>query len=337
MVFVAMRKRSKSLYILFYIASLIEIVIILFRLVWSFRLNYYFYYYPQLDYDILHSIEFFIEIIENDIQYRERFFIVYRSEILLQRIGELEFLKKPYKKILKFLGKESLKTDEWKFVPESRILLLNIVQIMPYDDNDDKKDEDIVSDENNKNFEVIGVEKVVFNAKSDIMIQTNCPLPGISQADWFHYYEITILSNPNNDETIIAIGLAPKNFPTNRLPGCNTDSIGFHSDEGRIFRNEKYTGSTYAEKWGKVNDVIGCGYYPNNRQVFFTINGENLGIAYTGLLHNILYPTIGSNGHCILKVNFGPEFEYKEANIMSVASKKLLNASKKLLNENEIP
>ncbi|PKC12201.1 hypothetical protein RhiirA5_373277 [Rhizophagus irregularis] len=159
---------------------------------------------------------------------------------------------------------------------------------MPYDDNDDKKDEDIVSDENNKNFEVL--------FKRLLLI-------------FFHL----------------------------RLPGCNTDSIGFHSDEGRIFRNEKYTGSTYAEKWGKVNDVIGCGYYPNNRQVFFTINGENLGIAYTGLLHNILYPTIGSNGHCILKVNFGPEFEYKEANIMSVASKKLLNASKKLLNENEIP
>jgi hypothetical protein len=104
-----------------------------------------------------------------------------------------------------------------------------------------------------------------------------------------------------------------------RLPGCNTHSVGFHSDEGRIFHNEKYTGSKYAEKWGEVNDVIGCGYCPYTGQIFFTMNGKKLGIAYTGLFHN-WYPTIGSNGHCSLKVNFGQEeFKYKEANGMSVA------------------
>ncbi|PKY40020.1 SPRY-domain-containing protein [Rhizophagus irregularis] len=182
------------------------------------------------------------------------------------------------------------------------------------------------------------------------MIQTNYPLLNIKKNSlnsalkmnafissqilfpteyWFYYYEITILSNPNNNKTIIAIGLATKNYPTNRLPGCDTHSVGFHSDEGRKFHNEKYTGSKYAEKWGDKNDVIGCGYCRKTGQVFFTKNGENLGIAYTGLFHNKWYPTIGSNGFCKLKVNFGQkEFKYKEANGMSVAgviSQELLN------------
>jgi hypothetical protein len=33
---------------------------------------------------------------------------------------------------------------------------------------------------------------------------------------WFYYYEIEILPNQDNDEAIIAIGLATKNYPTNR-------------------------------------------------------------------------------------------------------------------------
>ncbi|CAB4489700.1 unnamed protein product [Rhizophagus irregularis] len=97
---------------------------------------------------------------------------------------------------------------------------------------------------------------------------------------WFYYYEITILSNPSNDKTIIAVGFAPKKYSTNRLPGCNTHSVGFHSDEDRIFYNE--------------------------------------GIAYIGLFYT-WYPSIGSNCVCSLKVNFGQdEFKYKETGGMGI-------------------
>ena len=70
---------------------------------------------------------------------------------------------------------------------------------------------------------------------------------------------------------------------------------------------------------GEVNDVIGCGYYPCTGQIFFTKNGKSLGVAYTGLFH-IWFPTIGSDGICSLKANFGQmEFKYRQANGMSVA------------------
>jgi len=60
--------------------------------------------------------------------------------------------------------------------------------------------------------------------------------------------------------------------------------------------------------------VIGCGYYSITGQIFFTKNGKYLGIAYTSLFH-IWFPTIGSDGVCSLKVNFGKEkFKYLNAN-----------------------
>ncbi|GBB98989.1 hypothetical protein RclHR1_03390005 [Rhizophagus clarus] len=403
-VFIAMRKRSKSLCILFNIASLIEVTIILSRLLWSFCKDFSFYSFYESDDGNTSLIKLGID---NDIMYRERFFIAIPTLIFLvilnintylcqkktneKFISQIyglenklilqdtkEFSKKSFKLFLKFLDNNSESCEhkkishlsEWKFKPESKILLLNIVSINDEIVSVDNEIGNIVNNENdekaidkdNKDIEIVGGNntskrnqcvEVHFNAKTDVMIQTNYPLTSIkgilldaialsinidissqplsltpseellflsSQVKyWFYYYEITILSNPNNDKTIIAIGLATKNHSTNRLPGCDTHSVGFHSDEGRIFHNEKYTGSKYAEKWGEVNDVIGCGYVPKTGQVFFTMNGKNMGIAYTGLFYK-WYPTIGSNGICGLKVNFGQkEFKYKEANGMSVA------------------
>ncbi|GBC52422.2 concanavalin A-like lectin/glucanase domain-containing protein [Rhizophagus irregularis DAOM 181602=DAOM 197198] len=370
-VFVAIRKRSKSLCILFNIASLIEIAIILSRLLWSFCKNY-----SAAD-DI--PISDFIDIIKNDITYRERFFIVIlniNTYLCYKRVDNKFISQKKEKKSESYEHLKKLNVNAWKFTTESRILLLNIVSIneniVSADNEIGNVDNDEVDEIKNIYIENIGVEhdnniskkdhEIYFNAKSDVMMQTNYPLLNVNDVSrdtialnmntvissqlspseeywflsspssqikyWFYYYEITILSNPNNDKTIIAMGLATKKYPLNRLPGCNTHSVGFHSDEGRIFRNEKYSGSKYAEKWGEINNVVGCGYCPKTGQVFFTMNGNYLGIAYTSLSHN-WYPTIGSNGVCSLKVNFGQkEFKYKEANGMSVAgiiSQELLN------------
>lgn len=57
-------------------------------------------------------------------------------------------------------------------------------------------------------------------------------------------------------------------MPIFRLPGYNSHSVGYHSDEGRKLHNDGLTGSKYPGKWGEVGDVIGCGYYPSTGQVF---------------------------------------------------------------------
>ncbi|CAG8474074.1 17783_t:CDS:2 [Rhizophagus irregularis] len=282
------------------------------------------------------------------------YFLEFGGQILIELSnGAVRKKPKSDEYYLKRLGIKA-----WKFTPESRFLSLNIVRIddkIVRVENEEDEVESVYNGEtdkirvvdNDKNDDII--IKISFNAKSDVMIQTNYPLFNINKAlnmqypppieYWFYYYEITILSNPNNDQTIIAIGLATKNYSINRLPGCDTHSVGFHSDEGRTFHNEGYTGSKYAEKWGKVDDVIGCGYCPNTGQIFFTMNGKNLGIAYTSLFYN-WYPTIGSNGFCSLNVNFGQKkFKYKEANGMSVAgiiSQELLNKVEEIIDVDKL-
>ncbi|CAB4478399.1 unnamed protein product [Rhizophagus irregularis] len=301
------QKCSKKLYVLFYLAIIIEIVLLFVMLIG--------YNYPSI-------------VLSNNINGNDNFTNALRAEIFIitlvlffliiliintrlcqNYIDENIILQRKKSKsdesYLKRLG-----INAWKFIPESRFLLLNIIKIDDETDNEDDEIENVYNGETDK-------IKIVDNDKNDVNIKISFN----AKSDyWFYYYEITIFSNPNNDKTIIAIGFATKNYSINRLPGCDIHSVGFHSDEGKTFHNEGYTGSKYAKKWGEVNDVIGCGYCPITGQIFFTMNGKNLGIAYASLFYN-WYPTIGSsNRFCSLNVNFGQkEFKYKEANGMSVA------------------
>lgn len=150
----------------------------------------------------------------------------------------------------------------------------------------------------------------------DMMIQTNFPFftPEIHnpEEEILHYFEITLLNKVSKDSTV-AIGISTKPYPYFRLPGWNKHSVGYHSDDGRKFWNDEFGGRDYGPEWGKLGDVIGCGYKPKTGEVFFTKNGKFLGMAFAGLRH-IWYPTIGSDGHVKMKINFGDEpFVYKEA------------------------
>ncbi|CAB4418342.1 unnamed protein product [Rhizophagus irregularis] len=311
-VFITIRKHSKILYGLFYFASLIEVANIILLLC-----KYYFYIIASTKVLILPSnniidVMFYREIITIGIPTMLFLIILNVNTILCQKYIDENVVLQIYEKEPD-LDLKKLSINEWKFVPKSEISVSEYISV-----NHDKN--------------TLKTVEISFNAESDVMIQTNYPLPNVFIKDTssvtlspslsieYYYYEITILSNHNIDETIIAVGFAPKNHSIYRLPGCDTHSVGFHSDEGRSFHNEGYTGSKYAEKWGEINDVIGCGYCPSIGQVFFTMNGKNLGIAYTGLFHP-WYPTIGSNGVCSLKVNFGQEeFKYKEANDMTITN-----------------
>ncbi|RHZ69972.1 hypothetical protein Glove_276g93 [Diversispora epigaea] len=175
---------------------------------------------------------------------------------------------------------------------------------------------------------------VTFNKRSNVMIQTNYPffIPRAEgdiiyeapfekpktkddrQGQMLHYFEITVLSNSNPNDTTIAIGLATKPYPSFRLPGWNMHSVGYHSI-GKKFEDST-GGKDYGPKWGEPGDTIGCGYNPDAGYVFFTKNEQFLGNAYTGKSH-IWFPTIGATGPCTIQTNFGDDFEndfrYKSA------------------------
>src|SRR5688572_9024640 len=60
------------------------------------------------------------------------------------------------------------------------------------------------------------ISDTIVDVVATLSISSQLPYPSSPIKYWFYYYEITILSNPDKDKTIIAIGLASKNHPTNR-------------------------------------------------------------------------------------------------------------------------
>ncbi|ELR21081.1 SPRY domain containing protein [Acanthamoeba castellanii str. Neff] len=87
--------------------------------------------------------------------------------------------------------------------------------------------------------------------------------------------------------------------------GWRKGSYGYHADDGRVFAQ-----SGIGRKWGPTfttGDVIGCGVNFLSRSLFFTKNGELLGVAVQKLKHcRKFYPivTLHSAGARV-RLNFG--------------------------------
>lgn len=155
------------------------------------------------------------------------------------------------------------------------------------------------------------------------LAQTRAPLSTAS-----HYYELEILDP--GEKCCIAIGLAHRDYPRQRHPGWNGGSIAYHADDGKIFVGSG-VGSRFGPKCQK-GDIMGCGilfppeyedpddsFNNDNRpwalveddeeydfwrddapplagtsvQVFFTLNGVNVGRREVAMPKGGLYPTVG--------------------------------------------
>ena len=70
-----------------------------------------------------------------------------------------------------------------------------------------------------------------------------------------HYFELHIEDIGECSE--VAIGVAKKDYPLHRFPGWNEGSIGYHADNGQLYK-EAGIGSEFGPKCSK-GDVMGCG------------------------------------------------------------------------------
>ncbi|MCJ1245890.1 Ran-binding protein 9 [Trapelia coarctata] len=118
-----------------------------------------------------------------------------------------------------------------------------------------------------------------------------------------YYYEVSILHK--GKEGMIGIGFSGPRVSLERLPGYDSDSWGYHGDDGMTFCCQM-TGRKYGPTF-TTNDVVGCGVNFMTGCAFFTKNGVLIqGNAFRDLKDIKLYPSVGAKqpgAH--LRANFG--------------------------------
>jgi hypothetical protein len=112
------------------------------------------------------------------------------------------------------------------------------------------------------------------------------------------------------ESNTMAIGLTTKNSKLKRLPGWDDFTVGYHSDDGKV-----YNGFTTGEDYGAAfssGDVVGCGVDLESNTIFFTKNGQSNGVAVANIPVMSWYPTIGLHSkNEKVRVNFGEKpFKY---------------------------
>ncbi|GAO46818.1 SPRY-domain-containing protein [Saitoella complicata NRRL Y-17804] len=139
------------------------------------------------------------------------------------------------------------------------------------------------------------------NDKDAASVRANCPIPrGVG----VYYFEVEIVSK--GAEGFIGIGFCKLRVPLNRLPGWESDSWGYHGDDGHSFCCQG-TGKQYGPKF-TTGDIVGCAINFRTLTGFYTKNGVDLGIAFRDLpiSRSDLYPSVGlrTMGEHV-RVNFG--------------------------------
>lgn len=173
-------------------------------------------------------------------------------------------------------------------------LVSRLKQIYPYADHSElplswspkDKSSQINLSENNLRIYFKGNGKKDKNDKQAASARATHPIP---QSCQLYYFEISIISKGR--EGYMGIGLSGNNFSLCKLPGWVEKSYGYHGDDGHAFHGEG-TGKKYGPTFA-TGDIIGCGYNLIDQTCFYTKNGLNLGVAFTNLPNEPLYPTVG--------------------------------------------
>lgn len=127
------------------------------------------------------------------------------------------------------------------------------------------------------------------------------------------YFEVSILDKESDDANsttpeCVAVGLATAAFNvSSRMPGWDSQSFGFHGDDGGIFHNAGSMRKIFGRSFGG-SDVIGCGIDYECQKIFYTRNGSFLGYAFELKEHQLAsayFPVIGMDTNCPVVCNFG--------------------------------
>ncbi|XP_021722568.1 uncharacterized protein LOC110690047 [Chenopodium quinoa] len=119
------------------------------------------------------------------------------------------------------------------------------------------------------------------------------------------------------DGVKMSIGLSVGGFVTTRIPGSYPGSIGFNSDGSVFLGGMKLVFESENEDWAKTGRVIGCGFDPRKKEVYFTVDSELVHVIHCKSedFERPLYPVIATKIGITMLVNLGQSsFSYLPAN-----------------------
>ncbi|KAL1540388.1 hypothetical protein AAHA92_24747 [Salvia divinorum] len=133
-----------------------------------------------------------------------------------------------------------------------------------------------------------------------------------------------------NEGVLVCVGLTGVNPIPVRFPGSFPASIGFNSTGALSLDGTKLMPESEPAGWGKTDKVVGCGYNPGQRKVFFTVDSQ--------VVHEIhcktedysipLYPTLAASGDVVVLVNLGQSpFKFAPANLQRTPNPCFMGAS----------
>ncbi|CEM12055.1 unnamed protein product [Vitrella brassicaformis CCMP3155] len=92
------------------------------------------------------------------------------------------------------------------------------------------------------------------------------------------YFEVEIVDA--GQQCRISVGVVPPDYNTARQVGWDAFSYGYHGDDGKLFHDAGHgIGWDENHPWPS-GTVIGCGLLRRQRKIFFTKNGEILGVGF---------------------------------------------------------
>lgn len=132
------------------------------------------------------------------------------------------------------------------------------------------------------------------------VVQANKPAPA---KRLIYYFEIYVKNAGAKGQ--IAIGFTAEGFKMRRQPGWELNSLGYHGDDGFLYRGHgkgESFGPTYT-----AGDTVGGGINYASQEFFFTKNGAVVGAVYKDV-KGPLFPTIAVHSQNEeVRVNFGKE------------------------------
>ncbi|KAM0034870.1 putative SPRY domain, concanavalin A-like lectin/glucanase domain superfamily [Helianthus debilis subsp. tardiflorus] len=117
---------------------------------------------------------------------------------------------------------------------------------------------------------------------------------------------------------VLCVGLGGGGPVPLKIPGSYPGSIGFNSDGSVYLEGVRLTNEVESDEWGKAEKVIGCGYNPSQKKVYFTVDSKLVREVYctTEEFETPLYPILAANSNVTVLVNFGQSaFKYTQANL----------------------